>query len=274
MRKTSSPALYVVVVWGLPLTILLACNTAFRRTPEAKAPDEVSLAADRTEYDKLRKDIPEEKRQENDELALILQSIHQNSGSNEEPGRIRERFNRVMRDRRDKHDKNLRKRREEASKADKAKRDEFLNAMKKDRATYMNTKSKKATPSERQAFFTEQEQRRQAYFSAEADRRREFESIISDERRTFEDQARETTNRFNEEMRNYTTAYYDRKKAETLKKATEKKAASAAVTASGPTSEGAPMVQPASLTDKERALLEEFKSIPQGPATQLGPSDQ
>ena len=281
MRKKSSPVVTVASIWLFPLLILMlssqACDHAYKKTEAPTAAgaadsEDVSLKADRSAYDKLRSEIPKDQRNENDELALVLQSIHKNSAADEDPAKIRDRFGKVMRDRRAAHDKQLRARRDEFSKADKSKRDAFLNGLKDDRATFMNRLAKKASVGERQAFFSGQEQKRQAYFSAESDRRREFESTITEQRKTFEDGAREATNKFNEEMRAYTTTYFERKKVENLKKSAEKKALANERKAKGLNPE--PAAIPKGVTEEGRQLLQQFDDIPATPGVRLGPGDQ
>lgn len=275
MRKKSSPLVTVASVWLLPLVILVgfsqACDHAPKRAESANSPDEVSLKADRSEYDRLRSEIPKEQRQENDELALILQSINKNSMSEEEPAAIRNRFSKVMREKRSAYDKVMRAKRDEVKKTEKAKRDEFLNQLREERATYMSRLAPKSKPAERQAFFASQDQKRQAFFAAEADRRREFESTATEERKSFEDSAREMTNKFNEEMRNYSTNFYERKKALALKKAAEKKAIEAERKARGLK----PQVTeyPSGVSEENKKLLREFDDIPTTPGVRLGPTD-
>jgi hypothetical protein len=280
MRRKSSPVFTVASVWLLPLIILMgfsqACDHAYKKadapaTGSSGAPDEVSLKADRAEYDKLRTDIPKAQRDENDELALILQSINKNSLNDEEPAKIRDRFSKLMRGKRAAHDKVLRTKRDEAKKIEKTKRDEFLNGLKEERATYMSRSARNSKPADRQAFFSGQEQKRQAFFSAESDRRREFESVASEERKTFEDSAREMTNKFNEEIRNYSNAFYERKKALALKKTAEKKAVEAERKARGLKPQTAEI--PAGVTDEGKKLLKEFDEIPASPGVRLAPTD-
>ncbi|MES2855719.1 MAG: hypothetical protein V4692_07645 [Bdellovibrionota bacterium] len=181
--------------------------------------DEMSLKADRTELDELRKDIPEDLKKENDELALVLSMMKDGT---EEPGKVRDRFNTAVRKKREKSDKLMRKQREDFTKLERKTRDEFLKTQKSEREKFVD-KAKKRSSDERRDFFNEQDTKRRDFFSNQSDSRREFESKITEDRKTFEDYVREQTNRFNQEHRAYSTGYYDRQKAEALKKRMDEK---------------------------------------------------
>ena len=215
----------------------------------AEVPDEVSLRADRSALDDERRDIPEDRRRENDELALVFQMMQ--AKKNQEPGEVHDRFNKALRDRRDKNDKALRKRREEFTRVEKHSRDEFLRKSKDERDSYMGGKH---TSDERKRFFDDQEDKRKNYFAGESEKRTDFESEMTDARKTFEDYVKEKTNEFNDEIRAYTADYYDRKKNEALQKTVKEKERSQA-------------------RDRGRTQpneLNEFDSIPAGPGIPLG----
>lgn len=219
--------------------------------------EEVSLKADRGQFAELRKQIPEETRRENDELAFVLELM---ARGDEEPGRIRDRFNKALRDRRSKHDKDLRKQREEFTKQERKSRDSFLKAQAKERESFLrSTRGQKHSDEladERQEFFKTQDEKRREYFANERDARKEFESRLTEARRAFEDYAREKTNHFNQEYRAYASHYYERKKALDLQKRTEEKA------------------RTQERHDASSAVLRDWERIPEGPATPLGSSDE
>jgi hypothetical protein len=218
----------------------------------AEVPDELSLKADRSALDEERKDIPEDKRRDNDELAALLQLIQ--AKPNQEPGEVRERFNKVIRDRREKSDKTFRRRREEFSKTETRSRESFLKTAKDERDSYLKSKH---TSDDRKDFFDRQEDQRKSFFSDQTEKRNDFEAKMTDDRKTFEDYIKEKTSQFNDEMRAYTAAYYDRQKGEALAKEAKSKAR---VKSALPSSR-------AGQADHQ----DEIETIPQGPSIPLGP---
>jgi hypothetical protein len=222
-------------------------------------PDEVSLKQDRSALSNERKDIPEDIKRSNDELSFIRGLMGQ---ADEEPAKIRERFNKALRDRRTKFDKLMKERRDDFTKEEKRARDEFLGWLKADRNRFVK-RNPKANSDRRKTFFDGQETRRADFFANERDRRRDFESRSMEERKTFEDYVRERTNEFNQELRAYTATYYDRKKNLDLKKKADEKArrssGAKAATTKAPT--------PGEPVDPD---LEAFQNIPKTPAQPLG----
>lgn len=204
---------------------LAGCQTrpsqTVNRTQAAPAPgavpEEASLKADRSALDKLRGEVSPEVKRENDELALALSIMKDGT---EEPSKVRDRFNKALRDKRERMDKRLRKDREAFGKTEKKARDEFVKKLAKDRDRFMARKNDRERTKE---FFDEQEAKRKEYFDAERDRRNVYESEATETRKTFEDYARERTNWFNQEMRGYSTAWYERQKALGQKKSSEDK---------------------------------------------------
>jgi hypothetical protein len=243
---------------------LVACGVTSKHSTEdkkANAPvevsDEVSLKADRSQYADMRKDISEEVKKENDELAIVLDML---TKGDEEPNKIRDRFDKAIRSRRDKEDKILRKKRDDFTKNERKSRDEFLAKLKSDRDEFVK---RKMTSEERKKMFDDQDTKRHEYFADEQDKRREFESDISENRKTFEDYAREKQNKFNSDLREYTTNYYERQKGLALKKRAEEKAK---------VLRDAEAKKQAEEANRD-PLLDEFKQIPKTPPTQLGPQD-
>lgn len=236
----------------VPVLILAACQT--RQPAPTEPPREVSLAADRSAVDHLRKEIPAETRTQNDQTALVLDTINKDGTFEEDPSKARERFGRIMREKRAASDKYFREKREAFTKEQKTKRDAFLTELREERSSYM---AKKTSSADRRDFQTTQEKARQSYFGDESDRRKAFESSLTEERRKYEDSVREATNKFNDAIRDYSTEYRERKKSKTAAPTTKAREA----TVSSPAT-----------SDKDRALLEEFKQIPKGPAVPLAPT--
>lgn len=227
--------------------------------------DEVSLKADRSQYDEMRKEVPEDVRRSNDELAFVQGLINQ---GDEEPGKIREKFSKVVHDRREKFDKAAHKRREDFNVKEKRDRDDFLKKAQKDRDDFLG-KNKKLRSEKRKEFFDDQDTHRQSFFAGQRDARNEFEAQETEARRTFEAYMTEKTNQFNSDMREYTTTYYDRRKNLELKKQADEKAKKNELKKEAGGSSGVPGMSAAPRSSDPD--LEQFKQIPKTPGTQLVP---
>jgi hypothetical protein len=231
--------------------------------------DDVSLKEDRSRLDDLRKEIPENLRRQNDELAGIFELM---AKSDQEPSEIRERFNTVLRKRREKMDQELRQKREDFSKKDQRGHDAFLKAQNQERERFAHETH---TADQRKHFFDQQDERRRSYFAKSADLHKIFEDEIADRRKDFEDYVREKTNFFNTEYRNFSARYTERRKAESLKKETEERAresgrASETTGRAGAESAGR-LGAPSSRSSDP---LQEFREAPKPKVIPLGPGDQ
>lgn len=169
-----------------------------------------SLAADRQAVQELRKDIPETKKQENDELALMLQMV---GGENQQPSRVREKWSGLTRKRRQSFDSDLKKERERFGKDERSKRDDFLKSQQQARD---NFKKNKSTREQSQDFYREQADTRREFFQTQRERRDDFESSVRERRRDFDDYMREKNSQFNDEMKNYTKKWEDIRKEKQL----------------------------------------------------------
>lgn len=213
---------------------IVACSNASKRSAESSNSDEVSLKADRSEFDQLRKDMPAEVRKENDELAGILQLLRNPNGEYERPEKIRERFSKIMRDKRERNDKQFRHEREDYNRLEKDKRAEFTETQKSEKEDFLGDKP---SSEKRKRFFDRQEEKRARFYDDSREKRRSFEAEISTRRRNFEDYNREKTNLFNAELRNYQKEFDERRKGEDLKKRMEQKGASTSAPKSQPVSQ-------------------------------------
>lgn len=200
------------------LVLLLAgCQTPLpesSNTTETRAADrekvqnelEISLKADRDHLAELRKDIPEEKRKSNDELALQLGIMKQGT---EQPSVIRDRYNGMVQKRREAFRNKAQRLREDFRKEETKRREEFLKAHQRRREDF--SKSKHDTTENRE-FFAEQDKLRQRYFSDERDRRQAFESEINSQSKDFESYMRERGKEFDEQHRAYSKQFYEKSK--------------------------------------------------------------
>ncbi len=225
--------------------------------PSTQIPDEVSLKEDRAQLDELRKDIPEDVRRDNDEVAFILKNM---ATMEEEASKVRDRFNTAVRKRRDKMDKQLRKEREDFSKTERSTREDFLKKLQSEREDF---NSSKRDSKERKKFFDKQDGVRKEFFADQSEKRKDFEGNVTERRKAFEDYVREQSNKFNQEHRAYSQAYVERRQALELKKRAEEKGKrlekQKAIDASEASSETAPVKpQQGGLSAEDRALIEEM----------------
>lgn len=234
-------------------------------------PGEVSLTADRSELADFRKDIPEEVKKSNDEIAMMMSFIARES--EEEPNRLRDRFSTALRKKREATDKKIRRAREDFTKHERAEREVFLKKSKDTREGYLS--GSKRTADERKSFFETQDDKRKSFFADQSEKQKDFEQHVQEERKGVEDFNREKQNAFNQEWRAYQTRYNERKKQTDLKKRMEDK--SRELERNGkPVS---PVTAPAETGLIESSTrptnpLAEFDQIPPGPASPLVPGEK
>ena len=290
MPRVSRNSAIAIVFAGLCIAGQLACQSLAKNIKDKAAdpnaaktdanagpvPDEVSLQADRSQFDELRKDIPAETKRENDELAFIRGLMAEGT---EEPSKVRDRFSKAIRDRRERFDRDMRKRRDDYTKVERKNREDFLKNAERERE---GIRKRQMSGDERKRFFADQDAKRQDFFSQQNDKRKDFESKVTEDRKAFEDYARERTNEFNAEYRDYTAAFYDRKKGIDMKKRAEKKAkeiekrdaASAPQSPIGGPAPSAGMITTPAAQSADDKVLEDFKNLPKLPATPLGAGDK
>jgi hypothetical protein len=167
---------------------------------------EVSLKADRSNLDTLRKDVPEEKKQENDELAFYLQ---QTQDLKENPQRIRTHYSELVQKKRTLFHKKVEKLRTDFKKRTTADRDEFLKKQKEAREDF---KGRRASPDKTKEFYADLDRARTDFYSQEQDRRKDFEEEISERTKDFNDYMKERYDAFDEQMRSYEKRWRDKQK--------------------------------------------------------------
>lgn len=168
--------------------------------------DKYRLTKDREEFEKLRTQIPVEKRQENDEVAFVLGLMSELKYT---PNEVREKFNTALRKKRDLFNKDMKKYREDFVKNEKSARDKFTSDLSEQRKTL---RDRKMSSKDRSEFNSNLEAKRKEFYSEQKEKREEFEAAIRDQRKNFEDYAREKTNNFNQEHRAYSKRHSDYKK--------------------------------------------------------------
>lgn len=174
-------------------------------TPPILAPDkltyETSLTEDKNKIEDLRKDIPIEKRNDNDELREILSYMGEVS---EPPRKIRDKFYRITQRVRSTHRKEVQRIRANFNKDEKSYRDQFYTKLKNEREDFLR---RKVSREERKIFFDEQDARRREYAADERDRRHQFTSDLKSKEDDFNHAMREKINEFNQVHRVYSQKY-------------------------------------------------------------------
>lgn len=155
---------------------------------------EVSLAADRDALNKLRDDTPAPIKQDNDELAYIL-DYFKDIRSN--PSTLQSRFDRTVRRKQEIYRKRTRKLRENFTKQERKDREKFLESLKDQRERFLKNK---VTSDQRKDFFDKQDEQRKEYFANSRDKRNEFESQMRASQRDQDAYFREKKKIFREEM--------------------------------------------------------------------------
>lgn len=215
MGLWSGKTKYFSLLYLVSVIFILGCQISTKRSEggssqNENAPlvdDKYTLTADRQQLEELRKSIPEEKKKENDELAFMSQLFADDKKS---PSQIREKFDGILRKKREVFQKDMTKARETYVKEEKKRKDEFTKQQEEARSDF---KKSKTSRDENTAFYTELDAKRKEFYSAEKDKRDEFESNMRDKRKNFDDYAREKSNEFNQELRAYTKRFEETKKS-------------------------------------------------------------
>lgn len=202
-----------ILLVGMTLVLGACASTNESKVDAPLVEDKYKLSVDRAAYEKLREEIPAEKRRENDEVAFVMQWMGE---VKRPPGEVREKFNSALSKKRNLFQKDMEKRREAFVKKERKDREDFQREQTRQRENFVSMKRK---PEERKEFFDDLDLRRKDFNAAQREFRDEFEAEIRDRRKNFEDYTREKTNEFNQEHRVYTKRYEDfRKEQEALKK--------------------------------------------------------
>lgn len=168
--------------------------------------EEQSLSADRKDLEDLRKEIPEETKKSNDELAFYLQMMRQGT---EQPQNVRDKFQNLVRKRRNSYRDKVTKLRDGFKREETKRREDFLTGQKAKRDEYLKTKHDAKTTRD---YFSEQEKDRQSFFADERERRSSFESELASQSKDFESYMKEKQNEFNEQYRLYSKKFSERPK--------------------------------------------------------------
>jgi hypothetical protein len=172
--------------------------------PEAsEVPIETTLENDKKTIEELRKNVPAEKRAENDQTKEIMSLMGEVKDS---PSRIREKFNRATQKMREAQRRESQRTRDAFNREEKRKRDDFYKKLKEERDDFNDDKR---TSDQRKRFYEDQDRIRKEFTADERDKRNQFnadEKMKSDD---FSNMLREKNQEFTQEMRAYTQRYND-----------------------------------------------------------------
>lgn len=188
---------------GVGLFLLPSCQSETKMS-SIDAPivqDQYRLKEDREAFAEIRKEVPEDKKSQNDEQALILNMM---SDPKHTPDEIREKFDSLVTKKRGLFQKNMEKQREEYVKKERRDRENFTKKAESDRKKFSEGKH---SPDEKSEFFADQDTQRRSFYSDQREKRDEFEANARDQRKNFDDYIRAKTMEFSQEHRAYIKRY-------------------------------------------------------------------
>lgn len=249
----------------LTLLILMntGCATRGGKTASAEAvSEEVSLKEDQQEIAELRKNIPEPKRLRNDELKVLLKLM---GVVKDPPNKIRNKFNKIQRQRRDKFRKTTQKRRDHFRKDERRNREQFLINLKSERDEF---NSRVKDRDQRKNFYNEHDQKRKEFFAEEKDKRKEFESTLRQESKDFYAEQREQLKEFNAELRVYS------KKHQEMLKLKKERSHGGRIFYKGGSQSKASNQSRVPMDEKTRKEMEGFQKLDSIPGSNLSTDDK
>lgn len=174
--------------------------------PTPHVEEKYRLTEDRKKFEDLRSDIPEEKKIENDEEALVQKLMGEIKHS---PSQARDKFDTLARKRRESFNKDMNKVREKFNTEERVSREAFNKSVEKERSQFQRTKR---SSEQRKEFFDDLDERRKNFNADVKSKRDDFEAEVREKRRDFEDYMREKTSNFNQEHRVYTQRWNEYQK--------------------------------------------------------------
>lgn len=183
-----------LTLWLLLSGLLAGCATGLENGFDADQPlvqSEYKLKQDRKAFEELRKEVPPNKKEENDELAF-LEQLFLNPLKN--PSEIREQFNKGLRKKRDSLSQDLQRSRENFVKIERKERDSFSRKTQEKREQFKLQKPDRERTKE---FYDELDLERKDFNAAQKDKRDLFEAQTQEARKNFDDYSKEKQTDFN-----------------------------------------------------------------------------
>ena len=237
--------------------MLLLSLTACHSTPardssqgaemvRAELKDEISLKADRTGLGELRSQIPEEKRAENDELAVILKLMNENQIK---PSDLQSRYSQLVQKKRNAFRNKVSHVREKFKGQETKQREDFLSEQKTAREEFKKNKTDRKQTAD---FFSQQDKARLSFFADLTSARKDFEIELQIQTKDFDSYMQERQREFAEQIRLYSKSFHE----------LEKERATGA-------GEGGAAAQPRVIVTPETGVSKEFEEMSNVPATPL-----
>ena len=196
-------------IWVVLLIFVLGgCGTT-GSAPSASAVDEplvesqYRLKADREAFEELRGQIDPGKKEENDELAFMLQWMAE---PRIPPADVRRKFDQAVSRSRNRFQKDERKSREEFVRRERKDREDFNREQDSRRKAFNSGKPDRDKSRE---FYAELDRQRKEFNSSQREKRDTFEELQRDRRKNFDSYIREKTSEFTQEHRAYGRRYED-----------------------------------------------------------------
>ena len=182
--------------------LIISCanrTTSNEKMPSAQVREELSkevrLTDDHKELNALRKSLPEQKRQDNDDLAEYLRQLQL---AERDPDRARTEFGQLIQTRRERFREKMNKLRESYSAEERKKRETFNEQQNKKREDIRGRKLKsKQSLDAYQRLSDEQKD----FYANERLRRKDFEAEMQTQLKDFDFMIRERQQAFNEQLR-------------------------------------------------------------------------
>ena len=178
-------------------------NTALTNT---NVRQKYSLSEDRSQFEQLRRDIPQSQQLKNDEKAIYIEWM---LGFRKEPSEIRSKYNDLINRKREKFNNDMNKIREEYSTAESQRKKTFTDELNQERESI---KSMKTTRERKTELYNEIDSKRKNFFIEVKTQRDNFESDYREKRKDFEEYIKEKRDEFNSDLKEYTAQYSDNKK--------------------------------------------------------------
>lgn len=192
----------IILFFGWVFSICLSsCQIATERgespgieqlRADVRSNDRYTLTEDRKKFEELRKDIPLDQQQANDEKSLYLQWLNNDRLTLSE---IRGKFNALTRQKRENFNKDLNKIRQEYNKAERIKKDSFNQQLAEKR---QSLKDQDLSREKRTQRYSELEVERKDFYTELREDRDSFEVEFRQKRKDFEDYIKEKQDEFND----------------------------------------------------------------------------
>lgn len=177
-----------------------------QKLAETNVRQKYSLSEDRSQFEQLRKDIPQAQQLKNDEKSIYTEWM---LGFRKEPSEIRTKYNDLISRKRDFFNRDMNKIREEYSAAESQRKKTFTDELNQERESI---KSMKTTRERKTELYNEIDSKRKNFFIEVKTQRDNFEADFREKRKDFEEYIKEKRDEFNSDLKEYTAQFNENKK--------------------------------------------------------------